>query len=118
MSALLGTLLLYQAYAAWVLPWLKRERFPFSSALRELRQLQRMHAAPTIYRRGLKIFHAAVNKTAGRVILAGNLNDFFSGNAAFATLEPEVSALYRVSQNVFFDNAEIAEPGTRLNELY
>ena len=114
---LLTVLLTYLAYRRWLLPRFKRDRYPFSSALAELRKLQRLDSEPENYRLGLKAFHAAMNATAGQVVFAGSLHDFFSANTKYAALEGELSALYARSQDVFFSNSKAMEPHTSLQEL-
>lgn len=116
-TLLLGGLLIYLAYRRFLLPRLKRKRYPFSIALSELRGLQRLDSNPDNYRLGLKAFHAAVNATAGQVVFAGNLDDFLSDNSAYAGLKPVLAALYARSQDVFFKNADAAEPQSALQEL-
>ena len=117
-SALLLTgLLMYLAYRHWLLPRLNRERYPFSSALAKLLKLQRPDSGPQNYRFGLKAFHAAVNATAGHVVFAGNLHDFLLANSKYAPIRAELAALYARSQDIFFNDAEAAEPGASLQEL-
>ena len=116
-TLLLTGLLIYLAYRHLLLPRLKRDRYPFSSALAELRKLQRLDSAPENYRLGLKAFHAAVNATAGQVVFAGNLHDFLSANSKYAAMKAELAALYAQSQDIFFNNSEAAEPHTSLQEL-
>ncbi len=114
---LLSGLLIYLAYRRFLLPRLKRNRYPFSIALAELRSLQRLGSDPGNYRLGLRAFHGAVNATAGQVVFARNLHDFLSANSKFAALKPDLSALYARSQDVFFKNAEAAEPHSAMQEL-
>ncbi len=116
-TLLLGGLLIYLAYRRFLLPRLRRNRYPFSIALAELHSLQRQGPDPENYRLGLRAFHGAMNTTAGQVVFAGNLNDFLSAKPKFATLGPELAALYTRSQDVFFNDAEAAEPHSALQEL-
>lgn len=116
-TLLLGGLLIYLAYRRFLLPRLKRNRYPFSVALAELRKLQRVDSDPDNYRLGLKAFHAAMNATMGQVVFAGNLDDFLSTNSKYAALKPELAVIYGRSQDVFFKNADAAEPHSALQEL-
>ena len=116
-TLLLSGLLLYIVYRRYLLPRLERRRYPFSGALVELRRLQRLDSKPENYRLGLQAFHAAVNVTAGQVVFAGNLQKFLSTNSRFAALKTELAEVYARSQDVFFNNAEVAESGTPLQEL-
>jgi len=116
-TLLLGGLLIYLAYRRFLLPRLRRNRYPFSIALAELHSLQRQGPDQENYRLGLRAFHGAVNATAGQVVFAGNLNDFLSAKPKFAALGPELAALYARSQDVFFNDVEAAEPHSALQEL-
>jgi len=114
---LLTGLLTYLAYRRWLLPRIKRDRYPFSNALYKLRKLQRLDFEPENYRLGLQAFHAAVNVTAGQVVFAGSLHDFLSANTKYLALEAELSALYARSQEVFFGKSKAEEPHTSLQDL-
>jgi hypothetical protein len=117
MTPLLGGLLIYLAYIRWVLPRLKRERFPFSVALRELRQLQRLKVTPAIYLRGIQAFHSAVNVAAGQVILSVNLRALFAAHPEFQSLEHDLSMFYGRSRDVFFNDTTVTHPDIALQEL-
>lgn len=116
-ALLLSVLLLYFFYRRYLLPRLERRRFPFSSALVELRRLRRLDSNAENYRLGLQAFHAAVNTTAGQVVFTGNLQEFLSANAKFAALKAEFVEVYARSKDVFFCDAEIAESDASLLEL-
>jgi len=116
-ALLLGGLLIYLAYRRFLLPRLKRNRYPFSSALRELRDLHRQRSDPENYRRGLKTFHAAMNATAGQVVFAGNLDNFLLANSRYGELEPELRGLYARSQDVFFNDAGETETDSAWQQL-
>ncbi len=116
-TLLLAGLLSYLAYRHLLLPRLKRDRYPFSSALAQMRKLQRLDSEPESYRLGLQAFHTAMNATAGQVVFAGNLNDFLLANSNYAPMKSELVALYARSQDIFFNNSEAADPRTSLQEL-
>ena len=116
-TLLLVGLLSYLAYRRFLLPRFRHERYPFSTALRALRRLQRMDPEPENYQLGLKALHAAVDATAGQIVFAGNLDQFLSANSEYAALKPGLSAFYARSQDVFFKNADAVEPHAALQEL-
>ena len=116
-ALLLGGFLIYLLYRRFLLPRLKRNRYPFSIALAELRSLQRMDSEPENYRLALRAFHGAMNATAGEVVFAGNLDAFLAANLKFAALKEDISALYSLSQDVFFNSSEVAEPKSSLQQL-
>ncbi|MDH4047145.1 MAG: hypothetical protein OEW68_03940 [Gammaproteobacteria bacterium] len=117
LSLILGGLLIYLAYLRWVLPRIRRERFPFSVALRKLRHLQRSECTPATYRRGVQALHAAVNAAAGQVIFSVNLCALFAAHPEFRSLESDLSQFYSRSRDVFFNNAAVAQPESSLQEL-
>lgn len=116
-TTLLCGMLVYLACRRWLLPRLQRDRYPFSGALRELCRLQRLDVSANSYRLALRAFHAAVNATAGKVVFAGNLNEFLAANAEYESLEQQFSAVYARSRDVFFNDFEVAEPQTSFREL-
>ena len=116
-TMLIGGLLLYLAYRRFVLPRLRRNRYPFSTALRDLRKLQRVGTDPESYRLALKAFHAAMNSTAGQVVFAADLNDFVSSNSTYAELRSDLATLYARSEDVFFKDADTAEHDSAWHEL-
>lgn len=113
----LASLLIYFSYRRFVLPRLARDRYPFSTALSQLRDLRRSGPAAENYRIGLQSFHAAVNATAGQVVFPGNLEDFLSANPKFAALRAELEALYARSQDIFFHDSPVTESDMLLKEL-
>lgn len=116
-TLLLAGLLMYSVYRQFLLPRLQRDRYPFSKALADLRKLQRLDADPENYRLGLQAFHEAMNATAGWVVFAANLQDFLAANGKFTSLKAELAALYARSQEIFFNNAEVGESATSMQEL-
>ena len=116
-AILLGGMLIYLAYLRFLLPRLRRNRFPFSMALAEMRRLQRLESDSKNYRLALQTFHTAVNATAGEVVFAGDLSAFLSANSRFAELTPDISAVYVRSQDVFFNSTEVAEPQISMQYL-
>lgn len=114
----LATLLIYIFYRRFLLPRLARDRYPFSRALSQLRDLRRSGPDAESYRIGLQAFHAAMNATAGQVVFAGNLEDFLSANSKFAALRVELAALYARSQDIFFHDAPVTGSDTSLEELF
>jgi hypothetical protein len=116
-SLLLVSLLLYLAYQRLVLPRLRRNRYPFYSALREIRALQRSRTDPESYRRSLKAFHTAMNTTAGQVVFAANLDDFLKLNPNFMELGPDIASIYARSQDLFFEEGDPAEADSAWQEL-
>lgn len=116
-SLLLAGLLIYLGYRHVLYPRLKRNQYPFATALHELRNLQRLNPEPANYRLGLQAFHSAVNATAGRVVFTGNLLEFLAVNSKFAVLKSELLSFYARSQDVFFNDSEIADAGAMLQEL-
>lgn len=116
-AMLLAALLAYFAYARWLLPQLNRNQYPFFNALTELRKLQRSGSDRGTYQRGLQAFHAALNATSGKTLFARDLDEFFRQHSTFEALRTEMTALYSESSDVFFNNADVAEPEASLQAL-
>lgn len=116
-TTLIGGLLFYLAYQQYVLPRLRRNRYPFSRALRELRKLQRVSADAESYRHALKAFHAAMNTAAGEVVFAANLDEFVSNNSIYTGLKSDLATLYARSEEVFFKDADTAGHDSAWQEL-
>ena len=116
-TLLLTGLLIYLVYRRFLLPRLNRDRYPFFHALKELRNLRRTEPGPERCRLGLQAVHAAVNATAGQVIFAGNLHEFILANSKYTALSTELSSFYARSEDVFFNNSEVENPGTLLRDL-
>lgn len=116
-ALLVAGLLGYGAWRRWLLPRLRRGRFPFASAYGKLRRLLRQAPTAEDYRLGLRAFHAAVNTAAGKVVFIENLPEFVAHTPAYATLQPDLAALYAHSREVFFNNAPIEEPADSLRQL-
>lgn len=116
-AMLLAGLLAYLAYWRWVLPRLRRGRYPFTHALPELQRLAQSTAEPEHYRLGLRAFHAALNAAARHVVFDGNLHEFVVQHSQYATLESELNDFFTQSSAVFFGETNIASPSTALQEL-
>lgn len=114
---LLAGVLGYVAYRRILLPRLRRSRYPFSRALSELKELQRVGASAENYRLALRSFHRAVNTTAGEVVFPGNLQGFLSSRSDFAALSADLQALFQRSQQVFFDDAQIAQSDAAMKDI-
>lgn len=114
---LLAALLSYLAFWQWVLPRLRRSRYPFANALDKLRHLPRSASGSERYKLGARTFHAAMNATARHVVFNDNLPDFFSAHPQYAMLEVELAEFFAQSRDVFFDNSLVAAPDAALREL-
>ncbi len=107
----------YWLYRQFLLPRLRRRRFPFTAALHELRGISPATARARDYRRALQAFHAAVNATAGHAIFGSNLDDFLAAHSEYVDLKNELVAIYARSQAVFFDDLDVADPDASLLQL-
>ena len=111
---------LYMASRRGMLAFVKRANLPFSRAVRELKQLHPVGAAPP-YASGLKIVHEALNRTAGRAVFEHNLDDFLAAEPAYAALCDELHWLFAASGGVFFagrtDDASSGDEWPRLLRL-
>lgn len=113
--AMLGLLLAYLAFRRWVLPLVARSRRPFANAYRQLHLLEKDQADESRYAAGLRVFHQAVNETAGRTIFADGLDDFFAQERRYDDLRAEVTEFFAASRELFFANPDAA--GTSVTSL-
>ena len=111
---LLGTLL-YLAYARWGIPFLARRKRPFAVTFRHLRKLERKPFTDARYCDALRSLHRAFNLTAGRTVLAGNLELFFVHHPEFASLRSPIETLFMQSRRAFFEPP--LEPATDADSL-
>lgn len=108
-AASLLTLLVYAALRGGLMAFIARRELPFTKASSELKRLQ-ASGAPARYAAGLKIVHAAINRTAGRAVFAHNLDEFFSAHPAFAGLRDEFDGIFAASGRVFFGDTAADTP--------
>jgi len=99
---LLAALLVF-AYAYWGIPFLARRNRPFSVTLRHLRKLEQMPFTDVRYLDALRSLHRAFNLTAGRTVLAGDLELFFVQHPEFASLRTAIETLFMQSRMAFFE---------------
>ena len=99
---LLATLL-YLTYARWGIHFLARRSRPFSMAFRRLKKLERRPFTNALYLEALRSVHRAFDLTAGRTVMAGNLESFFVDHPEFAALRTRIETLFMRSRTVFFE---------------
>ncbi len=116
-TAILLALLGHWLYRQILLPRFRREHFPFTAVLHELRSLPPAAHRTSDYRRALRAFHAAVNATAGHAIFGNNLDDFLARHSEYIDLKNDLTTIYEQSRTVFFDDREVTDPGASLLKL-
>lgn len=116
-ALLFSALLSYLAYWRWLLPRLRRASYPFTHALARLQQLPRSASDPENYKLGLRIFHGALNTTAGHVVFEDKLRNFLRAHSQYRTVRGELATFFDQSRDVFFDNSRVATPDASLHEL-
>lgn len=114
-TAVFACLLMYLGYRHLLLPRLNRDAYPFRTAHRSLRKLG--PNPPADFRLGLRVFHAAVNQTAGQVVYSGKLGEFVAGHPEYAELKQELESFFSRSEDTFFRESEVAKPEAALREL-
>lgn len=113
--AMLTLVLIYLAFRRWVLPLVARNRRPFANACRQLQRLANDQADECRYAEGLRVFHHAVNETAGRTVFADGLDEFFALESRYNDLRAEVTEFFAASRELFFANPDAA--GTSVTSL-
>jgi mxaA protein len=96
--------LLLLGYLGWVylgLPWGASRRRPFTVAWRALRGLP---AEPTGEQRmaAYRHLHAALNRTAGQVVFAADIERFVHAHPRFAGLQGDLREFFERSNAQFF----------------
>lgn len=97
---LLG-LLLYWCYRYFGIPYLHRQRRPFTQAYREVDKLAR-GAQINAYQRALEQLHRALNETAGRSLFVDNIDPFLANRPIPPGLAAMTREFFQVSRNQFF----------------
>ena len=101
----LSVLLLYWSYRHFGIPFLVRQRRPFTRAYREMDRIAR-HAKPNANSRAIELIHHALNETAGKSLFIDNVDQFLSHRSVPAGLVAKTQEFFRVSQNEFFAGGE------------
>lgn len=101
------------------LPGVRRTQGPFARALGRLGALQKTCPDAETYRRALRHVHQAFNETAGRVVMADDLEQFFFEQPRHAALHEPIERLFHHSRRVFFesDGAALASDFSNIVEL-
>lgn len=95
--------LVYLAYVYWGVPFFASRKRPFSISYRHLRKLEHKPFTDARYLDALRSLHRAFNLTAGRTVLAGNLDLFFVHHPEFAGLRTAIETLFIQSRMAFFE---------------
>jgi len=99
------------------LPWFKG-RGPFVQISRQLKQFRRREWNDDSYTAALKSIHQAFNQTAGKIVFAETLDDFFDKHSTYNQLQQPIRDYYARSQQYFFSASEDASaPRYSLAEL-
>lgn len=108
----IGTLALgYLGVAYLGLPWWSTRRRPFRQAANALRGLPARPAAP-VWHDALQRVHAAVNRTAGRVVLEADLDRFLQAHPRYAAARDDFRRLYAASWQAFYGDGPPAADTT------
>lgn len=95
-----------------------RSKPPFRRTLGELRRLQRLAADENHYGQALKLIHRSLEATAGRVVFASDIDDFFVAHPAFKSLQTQFGRFFAASEGHFFGSGVPQQPITeRWSEL-
>lgn len=103
------TLLLLAAWQRGIMALVARRKLPFARAVRELRRVQATPELPARDAAGLKVVHAAINRTAGRAVFTRDVDDFLATHPQFAAARDDFERMFAASSGIFFDRA--AAPG-------
>ncbi len=83
--------------------------------MRRLRKLQRTRRDEACYEEALRTVHEALNGTAGGVVFAETLDQFFIKNPEFGSIRATLESFFSESRAVFFQPGEMQ--GVRADKL-
>ena len=92
------------SYAFDIFPGIRTQRGPFSRALKKLRSLNKLQPNAESSTLALRRVHQAFNETAGKVLMADDLDSFFSQFPSYQNLHEPIEGLFGHSRNVFFES--------------
>jgi len=91
------------SYAFDIFPEIRTQRGPFSRALKKLRSLNKLQPNAESSTLALRRVHQAFNETAGKVLMADDLDGFFSQFPLYQNLQEPIEGLFGRSRKVFFE---------------
>jgi mxaA protein len=97
----LAALLFYWCYRYFGIPYLNRQRRPFTRTFRELSFLAK-RTEPTNYLRSIELIHRALNETAGKSLFVDNLDQFLVAKPLPPKLAAMTREFFQVSRKEFF----------------
>lgn len=97
----LAALLLYWCYRYFGIPYLNRQRRPFTRTFRELNLLAKQ-TEPNPYSRSIELIHHALNETAGKSLFIGNVEQFLATKRLPPKLVTMTREFFQVSRKEFF----------------
>jgi mxaA protein len=97
----LGALLLYGCYRYFGMPFLERQRRPFTRTSRQLDRLVKK-AAPDAFPKAIEYLHQALNETAGKSLFSENVEPFLAHRSIPAGLADMTRQFFQLSREEFF----------------
>jgi mxaA protein len=107
----LGAIMLGWIAGRFGVPFSSRSRGPFAQALRDLRALTRKPNDANTYQATLRRVHRAFDQTAGHVLFAQQLDQFFVEHPRFGDLRALVAQFFELSQQEFFGSSVAVRKG-------
>ncbi|MGH8558056.1 MAG: hypothetical protein ACRESZ_11455 [Methylococcales bacterium] len=83
-------------------PFFRSDRRPFACARRKLRRWRRARLESTEYRNALLAIHRAFNESAGEILFASGLENFFNQHPWFESMREKTGFFFALSEQVFF----------------
>ncbi|MFM8333766.1 MAG: hypothetical protein ACKN9T_18985 [Candidatus Methylumidiphilus sp.] len=107
LAAYLTGLLCFGVYALWRLGLMPfgRHATPFDRAARQIDKLGKRPANLDLCREAAKRVHAALNETAGQVVVSGQLAHFLAAQPEYARYEKELAQFFAESDRLFYADA-------------
>lgn len=95
----LAVILLYWAYRYFGIPYLAKNRRPFTRAYRDLNRLDQQDHA---FSRAVERVHVALNETAGKSLFMENIDQFLASRGADEDLKNLTRQFFELSRDEFF----------------
>ncbi len=100
-SLALAALLLYWAYRYFGVPFLARQRRPFTRTYRQLDRLAKK-SSPDVFPKAVESLHQALNETAGKSLFMENVEQFLAQRSIPESLANKTREFFRISRDEFF----------------
>jgi mxaA protein len=112
----LGLSLIGLLYILGSRAWLPLMGKPFAQASRQLRRLNKKHNEAHL-KLAISCVHHAINETAQSSVFSDNIDALLKNAPGFTTIQTELKQFFALSNQVFFDDQQAANPAQSMQWL-